>query len=120
MPGALRPALLNSTSMRPNASFVFANSAFTDSGLLTSVGTASASLAVRAGVPDGLLQQFLAATCKRDAIAVFQQRERRSLADAGAGAGDDGDPVVRVHGSVSLGRPVTIATAAHRGSKTKA
>ena len=41
-PGALTPALLNSTSTRPQVAFTFANSAATDSGWLTSVGTAIA------------------------------------------------------------------------------
>src|SRR5438552_81185 len=41
IPGAFRPALLNRTSSRPNISFVLANSARTDSGAPTSVGTAS-------------------------------------------------------------------------------
>src|SRR4029077_1846907 len=35
-------ALLNSRSRRPKAFFVLANSAFTEAGLLTSVGTTSA------------------------------------------------------------------------------
>src|SRR5689334_806670 len=41
IPGALVPALLNRTSSRPNISCVLAKSALTESGLLTSVGTAS-------------------------------------------------------------------------------
>src|SRR5258706_316450 len=40
--GAPMPALLKSTSRRPNISFTFAKSARTDSGLATSVGTARA------------------------------------------------------------------------------
>ena len=41
-PGAFTPALLNSTSSRPNASLVRANSACTEAWSVTSVGTASA------------------------------------------------------------------------------
>ena len=42
IPGALTPALLNRKSSRPNASLVFAKSASTDAGSLTSAGAASA------------------------------------------------------------------------------
>ena len=42
MPGAPTPALLNSTSRRPKVSLVLANSALTEAGSVTSVGTASA------------------------------------------------------------------------------
>src|SRR3989454_12438860 len=42
--GAPVPALLKSRSSRPNVSFVFANSAFTDAGSPTSVGTTSVRL----------------------------------------------------------------------------
>ncbi|MNU07602.1 hypothetical protein D3C72_2532640 [compost metagenome] len=38
-PGALTPALLNSTSTRPKASFVFANRFATEALSVTSVGT---------------------------------------------------------------------------------
>ncbi len=41
IPGALRPALLNNTSRRPNSSLILSNSAPTDDGSLTSVGTTS-------------------------------------------------------------------------------
>src|SRR5262245_36042947 len=48
--GAPVPALLNTTSRRPNTSTVFANSAFTAAGSATSVGTTSVGLLASAAV----------------------------------------------------------------------
>ena len=89
------PALLKSTSRRPNVSFVCAKSARTDAGSPTSVGTTSVAEPVAlALLRRDVLQQLLAAAGQDDRDQPFlEQRERRGLADAAAGAGDDRDLV---------------------------
>ena len=52
---------------------------------------------VAAGVDDRLLQRLASAARQRDAPAVAQQRDGDGLADAGAGAGDDGDLARSTH-----------------------
>ena len=97
MPGAFWPALLKSTSSRPNFSFVRANSARTESGLVTSVGTASARAPSAPAAFTVPVERVRAPPGERDRVAVLQQRERDRLADAAAGAGDDGDLALRAH-----------------------
>jgi len=50
-----------------------------------------------AGRGDGLLERLLAPPGECDAITFVQQRGRNALADAGAGARDDGGLVVCAH-----------------------
>ena len=96
--GELRPALLKSTSRRPNASLVLAKRAFTAAGSVTSVGTASARGAVGPAFLRDLVQPFRPAPGEDHAVSVLQERERRGLADAAARPGDEGDPAVESHG----------------------
>ena len=89
--GAPTPALLNRRSRRPKALSRCANSARTDAGSLTSVGDGQRDAGRDAGFRDRLLERLAPPSGQGDAIAVLQQRDRDGLADAGAGAGDDGD-----------------------------
>ena len=75
------PALLNSRSTRPQALTVAANSASTEAGSVTSVGTASARPAAPASATTSS-SGSLAAAGDGHAPAVAQQRQRRRLADA--------------------------------------
>jgi hypothetical protein len=84
------PALLNRTSSRPNASLVRANAALTEAGSLTSVGITR--LFRWCSCPRrGLLELVGPASGERDREALPHEGERDRLADAGAGAGDEGD-----------------------------
>ena len=65
MPGAFTPALLNSTSSRPNVSLILAKKASTAAGSLTSVGTASAREPASPASPIVLCK----ASARRPAIA---------------------------------------------------
>ncbi len=98
IPGAPTPALLNSTSRRPYASLVRANRLPTARGSATSVGTANAESLGRSRFRDRPFQWLAAASGQDDAVAVFQECQGDGLADAGAGAGDDGDFGGRAHG----------------------
>ena len=62
------------------------------------MGTASAAPLGGAGFGDRLLQRLAAASGEDDAVAVLEKCEGDGLADAGAGAGDDGDFGGRAHG----------------------
>ncbi len=92
------PALLNSTSSRPNRVLDRSEQRLDRSGI-GDVGRHHQALAL-----DGcafrrdLVELVLAAAGERDCIAGLHQGERRGAADAGAGAGDDGDLLGAVHG----------------------
>ena len=89
--GVPMPALLNSRSRRPNRSLVFANSARTEAGSVTSVGTAMQRDAGGARAVDCGLEEIRAPPGEHDAVAVFDKGERHRLADAGACTRHDGN-----------------------------
>ena len=84
--GAPMPALLNSTSRRPNASLVFANSALIDAGIADVGGDHQALRAEGVAFARRLVELVLAAAGEDDGIAFLHQRQRDRLADAGTGA----------------------------------
>ncbi len=77
--GAPIPALLNSTSRRPKACLVLANSALTDSGSPTSVGHRQALAADRLALGGDLVELVGAAAGERDGVALLHQREPNGL-----------------------------------------
>ena len=92
-----KPALLTSTSMRPKRSSVAWTRRSMSSARATSVGTTSASPPRRRDLVGELVEAVLAPGGEDDAGAVARELERGLAADAGAGAGDDDDGVLRVH-----------------------